>query len=85
MKEQLLTWNDYQNRFKMMAERIGLEEQVTLGHLSYAEKLYQQYLPVIYDLQHLAYHTGYKKEYIQRAIARPGNFYRSFEIKKKER
>lgn len=83
MKELLLTWSDYQNRFKTMAERAGRNEDQILSHLIYAQKLYAQYLPVIFDIQHLAYHTGYKKEYIQRAIARPENFYRSFKIKKK--
>ncbi|MGJ1439104.1 reverse transcriptase family protein [Sphingobacterium siyangense] len=66
-----------------MAERISLNEELVLNHLLYASKLYKQYLPVIFDVQHLAYHTGYKKEYIIRAIRNPENFYRSFKIKKK--
>jgi len=83
MKEQLLTWSEYQDRFKTMAARTGLNEDQILSHIIYAEYLYKQYLPVIFDLQHLSYHTGFKKEYIQRAITRPENFYRSFKIKKK--
>lgn len=83
MKEQLLTWSDYKNQFQKMAEKIGLEEPVILSHLNYASILYKQYLPVIFDLQHLGYHTGYKTEYIERAIKNPENFYRSFKIKKK--
>jgi RNA-directed DNA polymerase len=83
MKEQLLTWSEYQTRFKTMAERAGRNEDQILSHLNYSKKLYEQYLPVIFDLQHLAFHTGYKKEYIQRAIKNQENFYRSFKIRKK--
>lgn len=83
MKELLFTWNEYKIRFKTTAEKIGLNEEQILSHLLYAQKLYKKNLPVLFDLQHLAYHTCYKREYIERAISRPENFYRSFKIKKK--
>ena len=83
MRESNFTWSEYRLRFEQKATDFGHPLARIEGLLLYAEKLYRLGLPVIHDARHLSFLTGFRTEYIQRAITRPGNFYRSFKIAKK--
>ena len=83
MKETFYSWNEYSFRFKQKAQVHNISDDVVLGLLSYSKNLSDNKLPIIYDLKHLSYLTGYRDLYILRAIRKPSNFYRTFKIPKK--
>ena len=83
MKESLLSWNEYRFLFNQKATDLGLSPAKIDQLLFYSEKLFQNKLPVIHNLKHLSFQTGYKEDYLRRAIERPQNFYRNFKIAKK--
>ncbi|PWS33348.1 reverse transcriptase family protein [Pedobacter paludis] len=83
MKESNYSWNEYKFRFEQKAIDFGHPLSKIEGLLLYAQKLFAANLPVIYDLRHLSYLTGYREEYMLRATSRPENFYRYFRIAKK--
>ncbi len=69
-----------QNLFKSLIVRL-------INHISdllkYAEKLFSNNVPVIYNTSHLASLVGYRKEYLKRAAVYTNSYYRNFNIKKK--
>ncbi|MDX3916329.1 MAG: reverse transcriptase family protein [Pseudosphingobacterium sp.] len=83
MKESTYTWNEYMFQFKKKAANSDLSPVRVEQLLIYAKRLFENKVPIIYDIQHLCYQIGYKPEYILRATIRPQNFYRIFSIRKK--
>lgn len=83
MKESFYSWNEYSFQFTQKAQAFNIPKSVILELLLYAKKLKQKGLPVIYDIRHLSYLTGYREAYIQRILKNPQNFYRTFEIAKR--
>jgi len=83
MKESFYSWGEYSFLFKQKAQDFNVSPSIILELLNYSENLYNKKLPIIYDLKHLSYLTGFKEEYIKRAITGSGSFYRSFQIAKK--
>jgi RNA-directed DNA polymerase len=83
MKESFYSWNEYSFHFSQKARDLDIPTNVRLGLLTYSKNLFDRNLPTIYDLKHLSFLTGYRDSYLQRAISRPQNFYRSFKIAKK--
>ncbi|WP_426584871.1 reverse transcriptase family protein [Mucilaginibacter sp. R-33] len=83
MKESFYSWNEYSFKFSKKAQDANIPRNVILELLSYSKKLYDKGVPVIYDLKHLSFLTGYRESYLLRAISKPKNFYRVFKIPKK--
>ncbi|RYE57544.1 MAG: RNA-directed DNA polymerase [Sphingobacteriales bacterium] len=77
-----MNYNDYKREFTEKALRSGFSYEVLQACLQYAEKLFSNDLPVIFNLTHFASLVGYKQTYIQRAIVFTHHFYRKFEISK---
>ncbi len=51
--------------------------------LKYAEKLFTNNLPIIYNLEHFSLLVGYNENYIKRAVRFPRSFYYSYKVPKK--
>ncbi|PAW94413.1 hypothetical protein CKK33_13305 [Mucilaginibacter sp. MD40] len=83
MQESIFSKNEYLFKLEKKAQELGLPNQSVLGLLSYAKTLQEKNLPVIFDIKHLSYLTGFKVDYILRAIKSPDKFYRTFFIRKK--
>ena len=73
----------YKEDFTKEALKTGYSLQNIQRCLDYAKILFSQNLPVIYNPTHLSTLVGYQKKYIKRASLYPRNFYRDFEILKK--
>lgn len=78
-----MEFEHYKIDFLKVALDSGYSEQNITKCLNYAKTLYDNKLPVIYNISHLSSLVGYKKEYIKRACSHPSFFYRDFEILKK--
>ncbi|WP_367771053.1 reverse transcriptase domain-containing protein [Flavobacterium sp. WC2421] len=73
----------YKETFMKEATKIGYSKQNINRCLNYAEPLFSNNVPVIYNSSHLTLLVGYKKEYIKKAALHTKYFYRDFEITKK--
>jgi RNA-directed DNA polymerase len=73
----------YKETFTKEALKTGYSQQNIQRCLDYAKLLFSRDLPLIYNPTHLSTLVGYKKKYIKRASLYPRNFYRDFEILKK--
>lgn len=62
---------------------MGYTQQNIQSCLDYAQVLFSQDIPVIYNSSHLAVLVGYRKEYLKKAAFHAQYFYRDFEITKK--
>ncbi|WP_261304009.1 reverse transcriptase family protein [Paenibacillus andongensis] len=78
-----MNWEMYKDKFYYLAKFSGKDELYIQTCLSYAEKLFRQGLPVIYDLEHLSMLVGYKESYILKVCNSQSYFYRTFKIPKK--
>lgn len=78
-----MDWESYQKRFLEEAKNNNKSKSYCDKWLSYAEHLYKQGLPVIYNQEHLCRLLGYLPEYVYAASNSPQHFYRRFKIKKK--
>jgi RNA-directed DNA polymerase len=76
-------WIDYSSKFNQLALRNGFYPEEIEGLLNYAQQLFKQELPIIYDQEHLALLVGYKYEFLLRISNSPERFYRSFQVPKK--
>ncbi|MES2266392.1 MAG: reverse transcriptase family protein [Bacteroidota bacterium] len=83
MKESFTSWKEYQLLLEKEAAKSGLSSNGILELLNYAKPIFDSNLPVIYDIQHLAYLTGYRITYIKRVLNNASGFYRNFNIKKR--
>jgi RNA-directed DNA polymerase len=73
----------YCDNFSQEALKLGYSEENVIRCLDYATVLFSHDVPVVYNLSHLAQLVGYKKEYLKKASIYTVNFYRNFEIIKK--
>ena len=78
-----MNFEQYQKDFTSEAIKSGFSGQNIDDCLKYAEKLFSNNLPVIYNTTHFSGLVGYEKNYLKRAAIYTSYFYREFEILKK--
>ncbi len=77
-----MNFENYKTAFKHKATEAGYSFDNLMKCLVYAEKLFANNVPVIYNTTHLAALVGYEKHYIKRAIAHTQFFYAKYKIRK---
>jgi RNA-directed DNA polymerase len=78
-----MKFEEYKEGFVIKASKSGYSEDNIQLCLDYAEVLFINNVPVIYNTSHLSALVGYNKEYIKRATKYTPSYYRDFQIKKK--
>lgn len=78
-----MDWEEYKSDFIKIAKKNNKNEKYCDKWLTYAKKLYDKHLPIIYNQEHLCLLLGYKKIYIYSVSNSPGDFYRHYQIAKK--
>jgi len=78
-----MTFEQYKKAFTAEAFKSGYSLQNVNRCLAYAERLFENAVPVIYNTSHLAGLVGYRKSYLKKAALFTSYFYRDFEILKK--
>lgn len=81
--EEIVDWKKYYTDFQQLAEERGKNQDYCTKWLKYAEALYKQGLPIIYNQEHLCYLVGYRGEYLYAASNSPQHFYKHYQIIKK--
>lgn len=74
---------EYKKLFEKEASNSGYSEINIRKCLAYAQPLFENNVPVIYNTSHLAALVGYKKDFIKKAVAYPASYYNQYKIKKK--
>ena len=77
-----MNWITYQRNFKIKAKKRNYPEGFILNCLKYAKFLYDNHVPIIYDVEHFSKLVGYKSSFIYYVTNRPENHYRTFRIPK---
>jgi RNA-directed DNA polymerase len=80
-----MTFENYMHSFRLKASRAGYSEENIQKCLAYAKPLIDKNLPVIFNTSHLSLLVGYNRNFIKRAALYTSYFYRSFQIKKKNK
>lgn len=83
MISKAMDFEQYKKEFGSEALKKGLTKQNIKHCLDYAEVLFYDGVPVIYNPSHLSELVGYKKEFLKKVTLHPSYFYRDFEITKK--
>lgn len=81
-----LNFKTYKEEFKAEATNLGYSENNIVKCLNYSEKLFDNNVPIIYNLTHLSKLTGFKRNYIiQAAVVSKYSdaYYRYYKIPKK--
>lgn len=78
-----MKFEQYKEAFEKKASIFGYSEDNIQLCLIYAELLFKNNVPVIYNTSHLSALVGYNKEYLKNATKHTPSFYRDFQIKKK--
>jgi RNA-directed DNA polymerase len=78
-----MDFSNYEDTFTKEARKMGYTTQNIKRCLDYAEILFSNDVPVIYNSAHLAGLVGYKTKYLKKAALHTKYFYRDFEILKK--
>lgn len=78
-----MDFSHYEDTFTKEATKVGYSPQDIERCLDYAEILFSNDVPVIYNSTHLSGLVGYKKKYLNKAALHTKYFYRDFEILKK--
>lgn len=78
-----MKFEQYKIAFEKEASNSGYTIQNINKCLTYAENLYKNNVPVIYNTSHLASLVGYNKNYLKKAVIYTPRFYRDFKILKK--
>lgn len=78
-----MDFSSYKENFSKEAIESGYSQQNIQRCLHYAERLFSNEVPVLYNTTHLSLLVGYKKEYIKKAAFHTKYFYRDFEIVKR--
>ena len=78
-----MRWKTYECAFQERAQNVGKNDEYIEKWLSYAKKLYDQGLPIIYSVDHFSKLVGYSTEYIYAITNSSKHFYRTFSIPKK--
>jgi RNA-directed DNA polymerase len=82
-KKIVALWNSYAFRFKMNAKLHYLSEDYIETCLKYAKLLFENNVPVIFDIHHFSALVGYDVRYICGVTNDTNKFYRTFKIKKR--
>lgn len=80
-----MEWEEYKKKFYHFANYNGKSEDYINTCLEYAENIFKQGLPVIYDQKHLSLLVGYDIKYLMKVTNSQTPFYRKFKIQKKNR
>jgi len=78
-----MNWDSYKTHFIEKARLANFSSSNIVACLQYAKRLYDNKVPIIYDLNHFSLLVGYDKEYLIRASNGQKYFYRTFAISKK--
>ena len=78
-----MKWEDYKHNFINTAKQSDIRDKDITRYLEYAQYLYEQNLPIIYDQRHLCCLLGYKEEFIYSICNDSEKFYRHFSIRNK--
>ena len=81
--EEDVNWENYCVEFRKEAALKGKNEEYCNIWLQYAKVLFDKGLPIIYNQEHLCLLLGYKEEYVFAVSNSASNFYRNYEIPKK--
>jgi RNA-directed DNA polymerase len=82
----IFSFNTYKEDFREEAQNVGFSEENILKCLTYSEVLWENNVPIIYNLTHLSKLTGFKKNYISQAAVvskHSDAYYRYYKIPKK--
>lgn len=80
-----MNWNQYKSDFFHYAKYNGKSQEYIDVCLTYAKKIFEQNLPIIYDQYHLSLLVGYKLEYLIKVSNSSKHFYRSFKVPKRSK
>ena len=78
-----MKWETYKQKFNNKAIQAGLNSNEISVCLTYAESLFNQRLPIIYDQLHFSSLVGYDIDFIRSMSNAQKKFYRKFKIIKK--
>ena len=73
-----MKWNEYKENFIREARFAHKSDEYCEKWLTYAEHLWRQNLPIIYDQSHFCLLVGYEKTYVYAASNASYKFYRKF-------
>ncbi len=77
-----MQWETYAKKFRKAAEAQNKSDAQVSSWLSYAQKLFDANLPIIYEQTHFSQLLGIDNEYLHRMSNAPQHFYRTFYIEK---
>ena len=78
-----MKWIEYELKFLDVAKKNNKNKKYCDQWLKYAKKLWERNLPIIYTQAHLCALVGYKSIYMYAVTNSPCNFYRYYQISKK--
>lgn len=78
-----MNWEDYKSAFTSAAVVKGFSADFIEKCLEYAQHLFNEGFPIIYDINHFSLLVGYKLEYVIASAYGGKAFYREFKIRKK--
>jgi len=78
-----MDWENYSLRFTEAAKDKGFDKEYIDRCLSYASRLSERGLPVIYSLEHLSHLVGTDANYLHSVAYLQERYYRDFNIQKK--
>lgn len=78
-----MNWKSYKENFKEACQNKGIPELQIQKWLGYANNLYQNNLPIIFDKKHLASLVGFRWELLKNITHSQAKYYRTFYIPKK--
>lgn len=77
-----MDWINYQRRFKISAKKRNYPDSFISECLNYAKKLFDNKVPIIFNIEHLSLLLGYKIEFLYKITNNPKGSYRIYNIPK---
>lgn len=78
-----MDWSLYEKKFLFEAKLHGKRKDYCDKYLAYAKNLYDNNLPIVYNVKHFGKLVGYKMEYLYGVANSPKSYYRVYSIPKK--
>ena len=78
-----MNFEQYKKEFTREAIESGFSDRNIKDCIKYAENLFANNVPVIYNTSHFSGLVGYRKSYLKRAVQYTSYFYRKFQVLKK--
>lgn len=78
-----MNFEEYKNAYRVEASRLCLPDELIEFILGYAEILFNNGLPIIYDQEHFSNLVGYQYEYLLSISNASYSFYKEYHIKKR--